>query len=270
MPPRAKADRAGDAGTSGWDAYAPFYDWENARTIGRRDAAFWQNAARREGGRALELGCGTGRLLIPIARTGARVIGIDRSAEMLARALTRRRRLPRRRQPAIVRGDIRALPFPAAHFRLVIAPYGMLQSILRDRDLDALLAEARRVLAPGGLLGIDLVPDLAAWDEYADRVSLRGPASGGRRITLIETVRQNRRRGITTFIDRFIVRQGRRVDTREFTLTFRSRSMRDTLAYLDRAGFDAEAVLGDYRGRPWDPRADVWVILARKRKAVRN
>ncbi len=271
MADRARTDRrGGDAGTSGWDAYAPFYDWENARTIGRRDAAFWQNVARRERGRALELGCGTGRLLIPLARSGARVVGIDRSTEMLARAIARRRRLPRAQQPRIVRGDIRALPFPDAHFRLVIAPYGMLQSIIADRDLDALLAEARRVLRPGGLFGVDLVPDLAAWEPYDDRVSLRGPAAGGRRITLIETVRQDRRRGITTFRDRFIVRQGRRVEERAFTLTFRSRSMKDTLACLERAGFDVEAVLGDYRGRAWDPRADVWVILARRAKAVRG
>jgi hypothetical protein len=34
---------------------------------------------------------------------------------------------------------------------------------------------------------------------------------------------------------------------------------------LDRAGFAVESVLGDYRGRAWDPRADVWIILAKKR-----
>jgi hypothetical protein len=33
---------------------------------------------------------------------------------------------------------------------------------------------------------------------------------------------------------------------------------------LEAAGFAVEAVLGDYRGRPWDERADVWIILAKK------
>jgi hypothetical protein len=33
---------------------------------------------------------------------------------------------------------------------------------------------------------------------------------------------------------------------------------------LERAGFHVDAVLGDYGGRPWDDRADVWIILARK------
>jgi ubiquinone/menaquinone biosynthesis C-methylase UbiE len=269
MPRRRNKDAGRDAGAQGWDAYAPFYDWENARTIGRRDAAFWRRVAQRTGGRTLELGCGTGRLLIPLARSGARVVGIDRSAEMLARALARRRRLNARLRPAIARGDIRALPLADARFNLVIAPYGMLQSIIDDGDLERVLREAARVLRPGGLLGVDLVPDLAAWDEYRDRVSLRGAGPGGRRITLIETVRQDRRRGVTTFVDRFIVRRGRRVSEHAFTLTFRSRSMRDTLAHLERAGFEIEAVLGDYRGRPWDLRADVWVILARARRRPR-
>jgi SAM-dependent methyltransferase len=253
-------------GAAGWDDYAAFYDWENARTIGRRDVAFWQGMARREGGPVLELGCGTGRLLMPLSRAGVPVVGVDRSTAMLARAVARRRRLPIDRRPAVVRGDIRALPFPARSFRCVIAPYGMLQSVISDDDLESTLAEASRVLRPGGVLGVDLVPDLAAWEEYADRVCLRGSASGGRRITLIETVRQDRRRGITTFDDRFVSRRGRRTTEHRFRLTFRTRSMRDTLAQLERAGFDVDAVLGDYRGGAWDPRADVWVILARRRR----
>ena len=257
-----KRRRRSADGAAGWDDYAPFYDWENARTIGRRDAKFWQGLAKRAQGQVLELGCGTGRLLIPLARSGALVTGVDRSASMLARAVARRSRLPGSPSPFIVRGDIRALPFRSRRFHLVIAPYGMVQSLIADADLDATLSEAARVLVPGGRLGIDLVPDLAAWDEYTDRVSLRGPASGGRRITLIETVRQDRRRGLTHFDDRFLVRRGREVREHRFRLVFRTRSMDDMAAWLERHGFHIDAVLGDYRGAPWDRRADVWVILA--------
>ena len=74
-------------GHEGWDDYADYYDWENAQTVGRRDVAFWQRMARQSAGRApiLELGCGTGRVAIPVAKSGATVIGIDRSESMLAR-----------------------------------------------------------------------------------------------------------------------------------------------------------------------------------------
>src|SRR4051812_14455968 len=103
--PQTKAE-----GHHGWDDYARFYDWENARTLGRRDVPFWKTMAAQSAGRVLELGCGTGRITLPLARSGAHVVGIDRSAPMLDRA---RRRLKRARLPHVhlVRSDIRMLPF---------------------------------------------------------------------------------------------------------------------------------------------------------------
>jgi hypothetical protein len=47
-------------------------------------------------------------------------------------------------------------------------------------------------------------------------------------------------------------------------LTFRTLPLRRMLGRIERAGFRIDAVLGDYRGRQWDARADVWLILATK------
>ena len=106
-------------GWQGWDEYAAFYDWENARTVGRRDVAFWRGLAARAKGRVLELGCGTGRVLLPVARDGRRIVGIDRSTPMLNRARAKlaraKARRPRRARlrAALLRGDIRDLPWRA-------------------------------------------------------------------------------------------------------------------------------------------------------------
>ncbi len=250
-------------GWKGWDEYARFYDWENARTMGRKDVRFWQAFARREGGPVLELGCGTGRVVIPVARTGVPVVGINRSEPMLAYARRRARRLPAALRPDLVRGDIRTLPFEDGLFSAAMAPYGILQSLTRERDLQATLGELARVLRSGGALGIDLVPDLPAWDEYRNRTRLRGRlgrAAG--HVTLVESVRQDRRRKLTIFDQEYVeLRGGRRVRHR-FSLTFRTLPLPQMVARVEKAGFRVTAALGDYQGHAWDLRADVWLLLA--------
>ena len=197
-----------EEGHHGWDEYAPFYDWENARTFGRRDVPFWQRLAAARGGRVLELGSGTGRVTLPLAKAVAtRVVGIDRSAAMLARGRTRLRRA-RLRNVSLVRGDIRHLPFAQGAFDTVIAPYGILQSLLRERDLAETLKAVHRVLAPKGTFGLELVADLPSWEEYRKRVSLKGwrGRRGGAHVTLVETVRQDPKKRLTIFDQAFTER----------------------------------------------------------------
>jgi SAM-dependent methyltransferase len=248
-------------GSRGWDEYAAYYDWENARTLGTRDVAFWQDYTRRIGGRVLELGCGTGRITWPLARVGVPVVGIDLSAAMLDRA---RRRLRRGRVEAgLTRGDIRRLPFADRSFDVVIAPYGVLQSLTSDRALASAFAEVARVVKPGGRFAIDLVPDVPAWREYTRRVALKGRLGPkGPSVTLVESVRQDTRRRLTIFDHEYIEGRGagRRVTT--FQLTFRTLTIPALVRRLDRAGLRLDAVLGDYQGAPIQPDADTWIVLA--------
>ncbi|MDQ3068770.1 MAG: class I SAM-dependent methyltransferase, partial [Acidobacteriota bacterium] len=223
-------------------------------------------------GRSLELGTGTGRVIVPLsrdvaaapARAKAQVVaGIDLSEAMLARA---RRRFRRARLPIrFARGDIRALPYRSRAFGAVIAPYGILQSLTSDADLDAALAEAARVLRKGGRLAIDLVPDLPAWSEYSRKPSLKGRRSNGAVISLVESVSQDRRRRLTIFDQEFTERRGRTRVVRTFSLTFRTLPVPEMAARLERAGFRMDAALGDYDGKPWDHRADVWILVATKK-----
>ena len=255
-------------GWHGWDDYARFYDWENARTMGRQDVRFWQDFARREGAPVLELGCGTGRVLVPVARTGVPVVGIDRSEPMLdVRAPAGE--APARGRPA--RADPRAtsasLPFA---IRDVLGRDGA----LRD---PAVAHEGSRTWRPrcrsrracsgaAGRLGVDLVPDLPAWDEYRNQTRLMGrlgPSAG--HVTLIESVRQDRRRKLTIFDQEYVEKRGRRTERHRFSLTFRTLPLPQMVSRVEKAGFRVTAVLGDYRGRAWDLRADVWLLLASRR-----
>ena len=252
-------------GWHGWDDYAPFYDWENAQTLGRRDVPFWRRVVAETNGPVLELGCGTGRVTRPLAKAGVNIIGVDRSAAMLERFSQRLPNPTSRIPPGIpvVRADIRALPFADASFPAVIAPYGILQSLIRSTDLTATLASVARVIAPRGLFGVDLVPDVPNWREYRDRVQLRG-RQGAAHLTLVESVSQDRRRRLTTFEQRYIERRGGERREHRFELTFRTLTVPQMTRRLERAGFAVQSVLGDYRGRSWDARADVWIILAKR------
>ena len=151
-------------------------------------------------------------------------------------------------------------------FAMVMAPYGVLQSLLHERDLKATLEAVYGVLQRGGTFGIELVADLPSWDEYRKRVSLAGwrRKPGGAHVTLTETVRQDRSRKLTIFDQEFTERQGRTRRTHRFSLTFRTLSVPQMVRRLETTGFEITALLGDYRGGPWDPRAEVWMILARR------
>ena len=231
----------------------------------RRDVAFWRRLAAEYPGRILELGCGTGRIAIPLLRAGAAIVGVDRSQEMLLRARRRAAGASLARRARFVRGDIRALPFrPTRRFDLVMAPYGILQSLTREQDLAATLRSVSQVLRRGGVFGIDLVPDLPRWREYDRKVSMHG-RRGRTTLTLIESVRQDRRRKLTTFDQEYVERRGGETRVHRFALSFRTLSVPQMCDRLDTAGFRVRSILGDYRGKAWDPRADVWIILADKR-----
>jgi SAM-dependent methyltransferase len=149
-----------ETGTSEHYQDAALYDFEYRRR--RVDVSFYRALASEIGAAPiLELGCGTGRLLVPLVRDGRRVIGVDRSSTMLARAAARLERVGRRKQRALlVRGDFRALA-AAARFDLVLCPFNTLQHVYTRPDLERVLAGVRSALAPSGRLAFDVMnPDL--------------------------------------------------------------------------------------------------------------
>ncbi len=131
-----------------FDRIAPVYDAMNrVMTAGldRRWRRLTVAEAVRPGDRVLDACCGTGDLAIAARRAGAReVVGLDFSEAMLDRA--------RRKEPAIewVRGDVLALPFPDSSFDAATVGFG----VRNVEDLEAGLRELRRVLRPGGRLGV--------------------------------------------------------------------------------------------------------------------
>ena len=132
-----------------FDRIAPVYDAMNrVMTVGldQRWRKATVRAAVHEGDHVLDACCGTGDLAIAAwKKAGAgHVVGLDFSGRMLERA---RRKAP---ELEFVQGDVLALPFEDASFDSAVVGFG----VRNVEDLEAALKELRRVLRPGGRLGI--------------------------------------------------------------------------------------------------------------------
>jgi SAM-dependent methyltransferase len=139
-----------------YSALARYYDLENADFT--EDLDYWLDLADEHGEPILELGCGTGRVLLNLARRGHAVTGIDNSPEMLARLQAK--------LGAASGQHLAALPqiVPAAledfeltqRFRLAISPFNTFMHLLTTEAQRAALERIRRHLAPGGVLALDM------------------------------------------------------------------------------------------------------------------
>jgi SAM-dependent methyltransferase len=149
-----------------YDAIPDFgvlYDAVPAYTA-RRDVQFYLAQAARAGGAVLELGSGTGRILLPLAREGHSVVGLDGSRAMLERCEARLRAEPDdvRARVALHHGDARDFDL-GRRFDLVIAPFRVLQHVVTIDDQLRLLAAVGRHLVPGGRFVFDVFnPSLRA------------------------------------------------------------------------------------------------------------
>ena len=137
--------------------------------------AFYRELARKTGGPVLELACGTGRLTIPLARDGYKIVGVDASRAMLGTAAGKA--AAENLDLKLVHGDIRTVDLGQL-FALVIVSGNSLAHLTTNEDLRVGLANIRRHLAPGGLLAFDIVNpnvcDLARDESEAVRLDL-GP-----------------------------------------------------------------------------------------------
>jgi ubiquinone/menaquinone biosynthesis C-methylase UbiE len=139
-----------------WDKHAPSYDREiqfaERHLLG--DSRAW--VCSQAAGRTLEVAVGTG-LNLPFYPVGIELAGVDFSPEMLARA--RRRAADLGQTVELHEGDALALPFPAASFDTVVCTFGL----CAVADDGRAIAEAVRVLRPGGLLLLADHIESAAW-----------------------------------------------------------------------------------------------------------
>jgi SAM-dependent methyltransferase len=228
---------------SAYDAIARLYDPWSRSVV--EDVAFYVEEAVRSGGPVVELGVGTGRIAVPTAAAGIRVIGVDASAGMLAVA---REQLELGGVSGLVDlrlGDLRDPPIEG-EFPLVLVPFRTLLHMETDHDRRAALAAVRRLLGPDGRLIFDVFTpseeDIAEthgrWLEREAGIWERADWDVERR-TLILRVRG---------------------ETGESEMSLAWLSVPEWRVQLAAAGFEVEELYGWFDRTPWDGGEDsVWI-----------
>ena len=135
---------------------AEFYDYV-AASVNRQDVDFYVEEAKASGGPVLELGCGTGRILIPVARAGVEVTGLDLNAALLEQCRAKLKNEPEEVQARAqaVEGDMREFDL-GREFALITTPFRAFQHLLTVEDQLACLACVHRQLRPGGRFILDV------------------------------------------------------------------------------------------------------------------
>jgi SAM-dependent methyltransferase len=153
-----------DIGAREHYADAELYDHEYKRR--RADVTWYVELANRVlggPGRVLDLGCGTGRVTLALARAGHHVVGVDESEAMLGRLRGRLERIPPslRERITLHQGDLRNLDLGRERFPLAISAFNVLEHLYTRTELAACLAGVERHLERNGRFAFDVqLPDL--------------------------------------------------------------------------------------------------------------
>ncbi|MBX0330454.1 class I SAM-dependent methyltransferase [Oscillochloris sp. ZM17-4] len=230
------------------NTYDPFARYYDADFRGfHEDVPFFREMARRAGGPILELMCGTGRVLLPLAEDGHPITGVDISPAMLAIA---RQRLDESDVSAnLIEGDVRSVDLPSKTYDLAFVAINSFMHLELVRDQLAALETARRALARRGTLVLDLFnPDPIEIAREDNRLVLdRSYELDGRQVqklVAIDSDAASQTSHVTYIYDETDAQGQLSRRTMRFVLRWFYRYEIEHL--LARAGFSLRAVYGSY------------------------
>lgn len=252
-----------------YDQIARYYDLTHDALT--EDVAFVVELATAQDGPVLEMGCGSGRLLVPLARAGLSVVGLDNSLVMLEHAEARLAREPETvaRRVVLVAGDV-TRPSVAADS----APYGLIVFgyntwlHLDSKQAAAALRQVKGMLAPGGRFLIDVENPFTLAEAGGDSLlALEGVLEDRERNELVVQTAAWRSQpteqvvDVTWLYDASSVEGGpvRRVVAR---MRYHYHYPHEIELLLDQAGLRQVALYGDYNRRPFDEVSERLLVLA--------
>lgn len=243
---------------------ARFYDGAYARLrASSGDAAFYHALARETGGPLLELGCGTGRTLLPIANGGIPCTGIDASPAMLAAFAAK----PLPANLRLVEARMQDFDLGEDRFALVTAPFRVFQHLYEVEDQLACLSNVHRHLVPGGAFAFD------CFNPRLDRIALREePEAEDARfrdgddeiIRSASVTREHAIQRMQVFMHYTRLRDGQVVSRESTDFSMRWFHRYELEHLLVRAGFTDVSLFGDFDCSPYGEDSPEIVYVARR------
>lgn len=239
----------------------------------RKDTTFYVDLCHAAKGEILELGCGTGRVLIPAAEAGCTITGLDGSGFMLERCRAKLQQLPTEVQKRVTLVEADMTKFSLGRsFALATAPFRPLQHLVSLEEQLSFLACAHRHLMPGGKLALDVFhPDLARISSPAGPEEIEDTASmelaDGRRLRRTFRLTGKHLDQQTNDVELiYYVTDTAGATTRivhEFPMRYYFRFELEHL--LVRSGFQVESLFGNFDQSPFtDSSPEMIVIAVRK------
>lgn len=247
---------------------ADYYDFTYRRR--REDVRFYAELAASRGGPVLELGAGTGRVSLEVAKRGVEIVGIEGVPAMIARAQEKLATLPAkaRKQVTFRRGDLRKVRL-RKKFPLVISPFNVFMHLYTRKDLEQALETVRLHLAPKGAFVFDvLMPDLVAMARRPTKL-YRGPAlthpESGKRYHYLEAFEYDAPRQVQ-MVSMIFQDAADIGDMKIVPLSQRQFFPQELETLLHYNGFEIVESYGDFDASPLETDSESQIIVARARR----
>lgn len=247
--------------------YAEYYDIDHAITV---DIPFYIEYANATGGPILELACGTGRVMMPIAEAGFTVHGVDISENMLQVA---RRKISEKGlwdRVTLTRGDMAEFDLPVKGFSMAFVAVRSFMHLFTQESQLRCLGCAHRHLKPGGILVMDLYAPryskLAQPPEEEFTVRKEYTLPNGNMV-----IHKRRWMG-TDLVNQINTEEilfeeygpdGGLVRTRIVPLETRYTFRYELELLLEKAGFEIQSIFRDYDKNPYDGTGEI-IVVAQK------
>jgi len=249
------------------EALAHFYDWQYGEVA--EDIPFFVALAKHHGSPVLEVGCGTGRLTIALAREGISVAGVDLSNHMLGIARRKVDDEPAevRERVELLQGDMRDFNL-GREFPCVFVPQAAIFHLDGREAFRTAFLNFHRHTKPGGVIVLDVgSPDRLKNQEVGREVMVRertDPKTGLRNQEFNEKLYIDRERQVVCCKHTFVVGERDREQRIEFQQEYRWLEEQEAVALFRGVGCSEVMIFGNYDRSPFGAASPRLILVAKR------